>query len=133
MQQEDALVSITSHHDNPIKIERDLDVKRSVQALTPSAAALARKAAEATSDKRDEDWDIIPHPILEPAAPSLRQFEEPRTAPVAVTRNPIAGKQVHEVASTMQSIVHGRLVFHVQSVEVRQDRGWISPGCTCTN
>lgn len=77
----------------------DVNVDSNVQYLTPQAAALARMAAEAKCGKRDEGWDVRPHPILEPAAPSLQQFEEPGTAPVAVMRNPIAGKQVHTIKS----------------------------------
>jgi hypothetical protein len=46
---------------------------------------------------RDEDWDIRPHAMLEAAAPTRQQFDEPSTSPVVVMRNPIAGPLVSSV------------------------------------
>eukprot|EP00882_Tetradesmus_deserticola_P002696 GHRQ01002867.1.p1 GENE.GHRQ01002867.1~~GHRQ01002867.1.p1 ORF type:complete len:384 (+),score=150.50 GHRQ01002867.1:204-1355(+) len=62
-----------------------------VEHLSPQAQALARLAAEA-KQHRDEDWDIRPHAMLEAAAPTRRQFDDPETSPVVVMRNPIAGR-----------------------------------------
>uniref|UniRef100_A0A383W1Y2 Domain of unknown function at the cortex 1 domain-containing protein n=1 Tax=Tetradesmus obliquus TaxID=3088 RepID=A0A383W1Y2_TETOB len=61
-----------------------------VEHLTPQAQVLARMAAEA-KQHRDEDWDIRPHAMLEAAAPTRQQFDEPSTSPVVVMRNPVAG------------------------------------------
>jgi hypothetical protein len=64
-----------------------------VAALTPQADALARMASSISSCRREEGWDVRPHPVLEAAAPSRAQFDTPATAPVVVMRNPIAGPQ----------------------------------------
>lgn len=96
MEHEDVVVSIDPDIADVVKGADHLPVKldSNVHYLTPQAAALARMAAEATCGTRDEGWDIRPHPMLEAAGPSLDQFEQPSTAPVAVMRNPVAGRQV---------------------------------------
>eukprot|EP00879_Flechtneria_rotunda_P006722 GHRR01007062.1.p1 GENE.GHRR01007062.1~~GHRR01007062.1.p1 ORF type:complete len:368 (+),score=129.92 GHRR01007062.1:238-1341(+) len=99
--------------------------------LTPQAAALARMAAEAKC-RRDEDWDIRPHPAIEAAAPTRDQFDEPGTAPVCIMRNPIAGDQ--EIAGTADlakpvpintdkpipistSMFEGKLMLHIRGLQ----------------
>jgi hypothetical protein len=65
-----------------------------VSELTPQAKLLAEMAKEAALKPVQGDWDIKPHPLLSPAAPTREQFDAEDTAPVVLMRNPIAGKQV---------------------------------------
>lgn len=79
-------------------VAKDQDVREDhlVSELTPQARLLREMAQQAADKPVEGDWDIKPHPLLAPAAPTREQFDAEQTAPVVIMRNPIAGKQVRD-------------------------------------
>lgn len=105
MHPSDATVCIEPELVDVVKSVGDLGhvVQDQIVCSASHAAALARVGSSAQCGDRDAGWDIRPHPILEAAAPTLQQFEHPDTAPVAIMRNPVAGKQVRPMTTALST------------------------------
>lgn len=95
-----------------------------VSELTPQAKLLAQMAQEAALKPIEGDWDIKPHPLLSPAAPTREQFDAEETAPVVLMRNPIAGKQVGSKlgSSLVRRMQHA--LFYAHMIHRSLCHGW---------